>query len=449
MKAPDSVAIIGGGFSGALQAINLMRHDGPRAALIERRPQVGKGVAYSTSHPGHLLNVRASNMSAFPDSPDHFIRWLADRGWADGGLFVPRALYGEYLAELVAEARRRAPDRLEVVYGEAVRADLDHGARIHLRGGRVVTADNAVLAMGNLPPVVPDNLDLAAMGCHYIADPWSPDLPRGLNRDDHVVIIGTGLTMVDVVLLLDARGFNGSITAISRRGLLPRVQIDENPIGERLTDRPTGEVSELLKGLRHRSRLIGWRSAIDELRPFTQSIWQAATPFQQQRFLRHLRPWWDVHRHRLAPDVARRVASLQASGRLRIEAGRTLSFHSGRGGIEVTWRPRGAHEAKTLQASRIVNCTGPQSDVCRTTEPLLLDLLARGLAMPDPFGLGLSVDAQSRLLDRDGNATRFFALGPMTRGTFWEITAVPDIRVQTWNVARYISNAHWVGGEGL
>lgn len=450
MRNSRSVVIIGGGFSGTLQAVNLLRHDGPRAILIERRPEVGVGIAYSTAHPGHLLNVRASNMSAFPDEPDHFVRWLAKQGHSGEGPFVPRALYGRYLADLVEAARRRAPDRFELVRGEAVGMELARGVEVALADGRTIAADAAVLALGNLPPALPDNLDPQRLGNRYVGDPWSPAASADLDRNDHVLIVGTGLTMVDVVLLLEAHGFRGPITAISRRGLVPRVQAPGGLAGKGLTERPSGEVSSLLRTVRTRACVIGWHAAIDELRPFTQAMWRAATLAQQQRFLRHLRPWWDVHRHRLAPSVARQIEMMRAEGRLRIVAGRTLGFEPRETDIDVVWRPRGTNATKQLSASRIINCTGPQSDLARTGEALLLALMRQRAAASDAHGLGLSVDVQGRLLDANGRSNPWvFALGPLTRGTFWEITAVPDIRLQTWNLARYLSDAHWVGGEGL
>ena len=449
MSGPSRVAIIGGGFSGALQAVNLLRHDGPRAVLIERRPEVGRGTAYSTPHPAHLLNVPANNMSALPDDPGHFLRWLDAHSLGGGGPFVPRATYGRYLSELVEETRRRAPNRLEIVQGNARSLDLADGVQIKLHDGRRIEADAAVLAMGNLPPPAPDHLDPAALATCYVSDPWAPSSGSGLDSDDHVLILGTGLTMIDAVLLLQAQGFHGRITAISRRGLIPRMQA--HPISHaRLSEKPAGEVSRLLRRFRIRARAIGWQTAIDELRPFTQAMWQAATLDQKRRFLRHLRPWWDVHRHRLAPPIAQQIRFLRSVGTLKVAAGRILAFAPRRGSVEVSWRPRGSGDVQRLLANRIINCTGPESDPSRSTEPLLLDLLSGGIVVSDILGLGLAVNSQGMLLRADGTPSRsLFALGPMTRGTFWEITAVPDIRVQAWRIARYISNAHWIGWEGL
>ncbi len=444
------VAIVGAGFSGALQAINLLRHDGPRATLIERGAQVARGVAYSAAHPSHLLNVRAGNMSALPDDPGHFARWLEARG-EGGRQFVPRITYGAYLGELIAAAAAEAPGRLEIVHDDAVALDLTaDGIRVALAGGRSIEADVGVLALGNLPPHPPAGLDPAAIDPdRYAPDPWAASVAEGLTNRDTLLIIGTGLTMVDVALLVDARGFRGRIVAMSRRGLAPRAHA-EGPPPPGLPERPSIAVVPLLREVRARAEAIGWRAAVDELRPYTQGMWLAAAPAERERFLRHLRPWWDVHRHRLAPPVAAKIAQLRAEGRLEIVGGRTLAFADRNDGVEVRWRPRGRHRDAQLSARRVVNCSGPRVDLGRTDEPLLKRMLAHGLIRNDPSRLGLDVDLQARVIGADGAPNeRMFALGPMTRGAFWEIVAVPDIRVQTWSLARRLSNAHWVGGEGL
>lgn len=453
--APDAVpgtirhvATIGAGFSGTLLAINLLRHDGPSATLIERGDAAGLGVAYGTRQSDHLLNVRAANMSAFPDRPDHFVRWLGQRDAAASGAdFVPRALYGTYLRETLAAAQAAAPGRLTIVDGEAVGVD---GATVLLRDGAKVAADAAVLAVGNLAPQVPPGLERIAELPAYIGNPWSAGATAGLDDDDTVLLIGTGLTMVDVALSLDAQGFGGRIVALSRRGLLPHRHAPATPPEQPLNERPRPPLSALVRTVRERGQVIGWRSAIDELRPFTQGIWAAADSVERRRFLRHLRPWWDIHRHRLAPAVADRIDAMVASGRLTLLAGKSCDACETEGGIAVEWRPRGEDARQRIVATRVLSCIGPQGDVARTADPLLSALVASGRIRPDGEHLGIDVEVTGRVLHADGESDeRLFAIGPMTRGAFWEIVAVPDLRRQVWDVARYLSNAHWVGGEGL
>ncbi|HEX8382172.1 MAG TPA: FAD/NAD(P)-binding protein [Sphingomonas sp.] len=457
----DHVLIVGGGFSGTLLAINLLRHDGPRATLVERRPgQVARGVAYSAAHPSHLLNVRAGNMSALPDEPDHFVRWLEARGEGkDGGKdgggrasFVPRTTYGAYLRALLDAARAGAPDRLTLVEGEGV--DLREeagGVVLTLDTGEAIAGDAGVLAVGNLPPHDPPGLGAQTLppAC-YSPDPWAADIGAGLGDDDTAVLIGTGLTAVDAALLLDAGGFRGRILALSRRGLAPHRHQDGLPHCAPVLERPAGPLSGVVAHLRRRAADAGWRTAVDELRPMTHIMWGAATEAERARFLRHARPYWDIHRHRLAPSVADRIDALLGDGRLRFAGGKPVGVTVHDRGVTLRWRPRGTADVVETRAARIVNCTGPQGDLLRSREPLLRRLLDTGAIRPDPLRLGLDVDAQSRVMGRDGAASdRLHAIGPMTRGGVWEIVAVPDIRWQAWNLARRLSNAQWVGGEGL
>lgn len=448
----EHVAIIGGGFSGTLQALNLIRFDGPRATLIERAPIVGRGVAYGLAHSSHLLNVRASNMSPFPDEPDHLLRWLADNDHPEAGSdFITRVTYGAYLHALLDFAQRNHPDRLEIVQGEAIDIVERASIKVVLTDGREIGSDAAVLAVGNLPPHAPPGLDPDDLSDDaYKGDPWRPDTLAGLLDRDTLLIIGTGLTMVDVVLKLCATEFRGKIIALSRRGLLPHRHGPASQPWSKLNERPREQLSALVNRVRTRGDQIGWRNAVDELRPFTQGIWSNASQHERSRFLRHLRPWWDIHRHRLAPSVAERIAKLQSTGQLRVIAGKLRAVSERGGGIDVSIRPRGKDLEQHLVVQRIINCTGPQGDLDRTEEPLIRALLTRGAIRPDAEHLGIDVDPGTRTVNEEGFSNdRLFALGPMTRGAYWEIVAVPDIRRQTWDLARRLSNAHWVGGEGL
>lgn len=448
----EHVAIVGAGFSGTLQAINLLRHEGPRATLIERGSRAGEGLAYGAAHPSHVLNVRAGNMSALPDDPGHFARWLEARGVADAAKsFASRVTYGVYLREMLDAALATSSGRLTVRYGEITDAvESGRGVALKLADGGAIDADAAVLAVGNLPPHDPPGLSDGALPDDlYKGDPWAGDVADGLTTDDTVLVIGTGLTMIDVALMLEARGFEGRIVALSRRGLLPR-RHDAASDWAKIDERPATVASGLVRQVRERAGAVGWRNAVDELRPFTQPMWANASEAERARFLRHLRPWWDVHRHRLAPEVADRLAAMQDRGQLHVLAGKTIAFTPEDGGVAMTWRPRGSDASETMRVRRIVNCTGPLGDLNRTTDPLLVALRERGAIRPDAAHLGIDVNGVGQVIGADGRASeRLYALGPMTRGAFWEIVAVPDIRRQTWDVARRLSNAHWVGGEGL
>jgi uncharacterized NAD(P)/FAD-binding protein YdhS len=426
------VAIVGGGASGTLQALHLLRSGADRVTLIERAREPGRGVAYSTRRPEHLLNVPARRMSAFPDDPGHFSRWFEARG-GSADAFAPRMLYGDYLTELLAEAG----DGLETVRGEAVA--VEPGETVRLADGRAIGCDSAILAPGNFPPATPRGIDAEPLGSLWVDDPWVGDLAEGLAPADTVLLLGTGLTAVDAALTLDAAGFQGRIVAVSRRGLAPRGHAEREAMGAPGEDLPSNCIA-LLRRVRARSDEIGWRSAVHELRSVTQGIWAAAGDSERRRFLRHLRPWWDVHRHKLAPAVFERIEQMQAAARLVIGAARLVSAETRDGQVLVRLRPRGGDVEQILRAARIVNCTGPEADIVRSGEPLLASLIAAGRIRPDPLRIGIDVDPQCRTRDSTGQASNnLYAIGPVTRGAFWESVAVPDIRVQAQRVAELIS----------
>ena len=421
---------MGGGAAGALQALHLAKAGVADVALIERAGAPGRGVAYGTRRSEHLLNVPARRMSALADDPDHFARWFAARAGGTEEDYAPRMLYGDYLSELIEAAG------IAAVHGEAI--DVRPGA-VLLAGGGAVAADAVVLAPGNFKPATPRGVDPKALGGLWIADPWAEGIAAGLGPDDRVLLLGTGLTAVDAALTLEATGFAGRILALSRRGLAPRVHGAREPVcvpGEDLTP----SCVAMLRRVRARSAEIGWHAAVYELRNVTQKLWRAASGAERKRFLRHLRPWWDVHRHKLAPAVGARIAAMQAAGRLEVAAGRLVSIAREGDRAAVRFRPRGRTEIETLGAARIVNCTGPEADIARAGEPLLQALLAAGRIRPDPLGLGIDVDGDCRTIDADGRASNWLhAIGPVTKGAFWESVAVPDIRGQAARVAEMIA----------
>ncbi|TCD06664.1 FAD-dependent oxidoreductase [Erythrobacteraceae bacterium CFH 75059] len=441
----SDVLIVGGGASGTLLALNLLRSGTLRVTLAERVDrQWARGIAYSAADPVHLLNVRAGGMSAFPDEPAHFARWLEARAAGAADSFVPRTLYGDYLADLLEGAQRAQPDRLHRL-GRAITAlePVPGGWRAHAPPCAPMVFAHAVLAPGNFAPLAPPGLDPAALGADlYCGDPWSDTLAQGLAAGDTVLLLGTGLTAIDAALLLAARGFAGTVIALSRRGLMPRAHDPAQPPVELRRDVPAGPLSRLVREVRAAAARQGWRGAVDALRPVTQPLWAAADPAARRRFLRHLRPYWDVHRHRVAPEIARRVAEMEESGRLKVAAGRLLATEAQGRHVAVTWRARGGGEPQRLRVRRIVNCTGPQGDLRRTDDPLLTQMLAEGHIRPDPLDLGIDVTPALQVIGRSGSpVSGLHALGPVTRGTFWETVAVPDIRVQAQTLSVRLAGA--------
>lgn len=446
MLRTSHLVIVGGGFSGTLMAINLLRYGSLRVSLVERHPaRLAKGVAFGSAQDGHFLNVRASNMSALPDQPAHFTDWLEGRARGSGGSFATRRDYGAYLAGLLDEARRAAGDRFQIFADQAIDLTMaDDGCTVALASGESIAADSVVLAPGNLPPHdLPPFQHLAPP--RYISEPWSAEIAQGLGADDMVLLLGSGLTAVDCAQTLKSTGFTGRIIALSRRGLLPRVHAAAAPFTPR-SERPAGGCIALIRDVRARVEQVGWRNAVDELRPFTQDMWRAARPADRAQFLRHLRPYWDVHRHRVAPQVA----AIMEEAQFEAHAGRVEHVADRDGRLHVRWRRRGSDGIEHLTVARIVNCTGPLADLRRTADPLLQALADRGLIRPDALAIGIDVDRQGRAIAQDGRAQdRLMIVGPLTRGAHWEIVAVPDIRRQTWAMARAITGAYWVEAEGL
>ena len=428
------VAVVGAGVSGTIQALHLLRAGVERVTLIEREREPGRGVAYGTRRPEHLLNVTAGRMIVYPDDPGHFARWFGGRG-GEAEDYAPRMLFGDYVRELMAEAG----DRLRIIQGEAIDVQGDRPLQVRLADGRAVEADSVVLALGNLRPAIPRGIDPAELGDVLVEDPWFGGIVDGLDDEDRVLLIGTGLTAIDAALTLDASGFRGRILGISRRGLAPRAHLKRDPVAGEAEPYP-GTATALLRAVRCRAKEIGWREAVHELRPVTQSLWSGASLEERRRFIRHLRPWWDVHRHRIAPDVAARIEKMKSEGRLSFAAGRIVSAARDGHCAEVRWRPRHDPSERSLRVARIVNCTGPDLDIARCGDTLLGALLSSGRIRADECRLGVDVDGESRVIGADGEAVAgLYAIGPMTRGAFWESIAVPDIAVQAQAVARRIA----------
>ncbi len=417
----DRVAIVGGGFSGAMLAARLAER-GTNALLINRTPDFGLGVAYSTPFEGHLLNVRSSRMSALADRPDHFVHWLEANapGHEDPEGFAPRMIFGRYVQARLAEVEAAHPGRIERVVGEV--AGLEAGG-VALSDGRRIAADAVVLTTGNPAPRTASG-EAGAI----ISDPWVPGALDSIGAEDDILIVGTGLTMVDMLLSLEGRGWRGRAMALSRRGLLPRAhgELPDPPVRASLA-LLNGPLSARLAEARKVSARSGWREMMEGLRPITADLWGEADIATRGRIVRHLRPWWDVHRHRLAPQIGAHVDRLLAEGRLAVVSGRVKAITADADGVRLEWRPRQGPAREPLTARWLIDCTGPghAPEADPVTGPLLID----GRARLDPLRLGLELDASGRMLAADGEADpRLFVLGPPARAAFWETIAVPDIR---------------------
>jgi len=431
------ITIVGAGFSGSVLATQLASTEegAPEICLVGVGDTFARGVAYGQARPEHLLNVRAGQLGARPDAPDDFATWLS-LGARGRDEFLPRVAYGDYLAERLREAHEAAGN-LSLVRQEAVSfSRVGEGYRVHLDDGGYFASDRVVLALGALPPQRLAGIGpRLAQSPRYIGWPWQDDALERIEADARVLIVGTGLTMADVVSTLAARGHRGELTAISRHGLLPRAHaavpgpaIELPPsVRQALGGRDLRALLAAVCSLVHVAP--DWRSVVDALRPHTQAFWRSLPDTQRARFLRHLRSHWEVARHRIAPRVADVLESLQASGRLRVRAARLLRAGLRAQSAEVLLQERGHDHADVAQYDYVIRATGLDTDIVRTTHPLVSHLLESGLLAPDPHGLGVEVGDDLQVRDRHGAPVRgLYCLGPLLRGRLWEITAVPELR---------------------
>ncbi|WP_298905472.1 FAD/NAD(P)-binding protein [uncultured Nostoc sp.] len=453
---PTTIAIVGGGFSGSLVATHLLKTASQPLTikLIERSDQIGKGIAYSTDTNCHLLNVSAGNMSAFAHDPGHLLRWLQHNRdeltaffseEVNASTFIPRKVYGLYIQSVLAEAEATAPSdvRLERLTDEVVGVQPEEkGAMISLRSGRCFAADRVVLALGNSPSA-PPAIQNANSNDDYLRNAWSADALADLDADAPVLLIGTGLTMVDMVLSLSDRQHRGKIYAVSRRGLFPLKHQAAQPYPCFLTpENLPKSVRGWLRRVRAEVEIAAaqgydWRAVIDSLRPMIQKIWQKLPTEEQQRFLRHLTPYWDVHRHRIAPQVADVVTEMLDSGQLTISAGRIQEYQALADGVAVTVCQRKTQTNNILHVHRVVNCTGVAADYRRSPHPLITNLRSQKLIRPNAIGLGLDTDTHGALYAADGNvSTLLYTLGTPRKGDLWESIAVPELRGQAQELSK-------------
>jgi len=441
-----AIVIVGGGASGVLLAAHLL-HDPDadiRVTLIEKRPAFGQGIAYSTTLDEHVLNVSAFGMSAYADDPEHFWRWLNSQGLAPEKnprkIYVPRHFYADYLADVLDGLRRtEAPNgRLHTVSEECVAvATTPSGVDVRLANGTSVIGHVAVLAVGHE--------EHAVVGKDIAIRPGS-EADTAIDPDAPVLILGTGLSMVDTWVSLAARGHRGRTIALSRRGLISSIHRKGKPIRLDLADVPLGtDLSYFVRWFRDLVRETergggDWRDVVDGIRPFNQRIWRSWPASARRRFIEHTRAWWDVHRHRMPPELHERITHALADGALELVAGKLAGAKRDGNGFAATIRRRGATETQTLSVARIYDCTGISSDLAAGSNPIVRSLIDRGLARPDPLRIGLDVTESCAIVRGDGQPSeRLYAIGPLTRGAFFEIDAIPDIRMQCAMLARNLT----------
>ena len=464
------IAIVGGGASGTLTAVQLLRQAASRrlavqVVLIDRYGRHGRGQAYSTRNEFHLLNTMAGQMSAFPDEPDHLVRWAGVPEEA----FLPRRTYGRYLCETLEQAQRQAlPSGLLARSSSEISA-ISLGAgdrRLRLTGANGwLEADAAVLALGSMTAGLP--CDAPASG-RVIADPWRPGALDEIRDNKPVLIVGTGLTMIDLAITISEQSPGSMIYAVSRHGLLPR----PHPGGPGTTGRADEPISAIpLRGgarLREMMAQVStavaadrtrWHDVINAIRPQVPELWRGLPDDDKRLFMRRLARYWEVHRHPVPPPTAARLAALRGSGRLSVISGRVadvvdvagqfqarIDLSSGAAdvgpdGLESGGQRGGGRQAiRELTVGWIINAAGAATDIHATSDPLLANLFASGIARPDQLGLGLDATRHGALINSSGATSDvIYTLGPPLRGLWYETTSIPEIRSQAIALAARIS----------
>jgi len=451
-EALYDVIIVGGGFSGTMAAVHLARAQcGLRIALVDRGPAAGRGVAYGTTDPKHLLNVPVAEMGAFPDNVRHFYQWLETHpehleaaGIRDfrPDSFVPRMVFGDYIQDLLRQARA-LPGTLDVIQDEVLDVkQMDDGRfELFLKAGRAMKTGHIVLALGNFPPGRPEQNDPGDRDW-FLNNPYAADVHAKLAEPGDVLIIGTGLTSLDVLLTLDKTKREGKIHLLSRRGLFPQAHKKSAPYPSFLDDYNLPNTARLLfrrvarEIRRAAAHDVDWRPVLDSMRPFNQAIWANLNVTERRRFLRHVQPIWDTHRHRCAPEVMAVKDRLVAEGRLVCHRGEIQDYHWTRKTVEVACRLRGTNEIKRLCVRYVLSCTGPQADCRKLKDPLVRRLLSRDLLAPDPLKIGVNTGQGGRICNQAGEVIEgLYTLGSLQKGRLYESVAVPELRNQAATLA--------------
>lgn len=441
------IGIVGGGFSGLMTAYHILTlSENPvQVKLFNVHRPLGKGTAFSTNEELHLLNVAAANMSALPESPDHFSEWILKHYPEYTGRdltkeFVPRKLYGEYLQDFV---KALSKDKNFISIGKEVQdiealndsllvrtADEDHNV------------DAVILATGNLLPAKLIEKDSP----YFINDPWDfNEIRKKASTAERLLILGTGLSMIDIVLQLDHDGFEKEILCVSSNGLLPKQHKFGNKYPDYLNElnecKDLNSVFSCIKKHLQNAQNQGYsrESVIDVLRPFSQEIWTRFNQEDQQRFLRHLKHSWNVLRHRIPASSAQVIEKKKLEGLLQINAGKLVKAEDSGKGLKVELKLKRSKSPVVVDNCLVINCTGPLADYRKTNSPLFRNLFSKGLATFGNSGLGLNAMHTGELLTATGDVIKdMYTLGPPLKSVLWETTAVNEIRKQAKKLAKTV-----------
>ncbi len=424
MERESDVLIVGRGFCGTVLTTHLIKGPGKgRITVIDPADPEDFGPAYRTTCPAHLLNAPAVVMSGFANDPNHFVTWATERGEAlEPGSVARRALYREYLKSIWQSTVDNP--RIESIR-DSVEALHRSGSGwiATLSSGRSVSASKVVLAFGVAAPKVLDLGSEILIHPAYVSDLWADgklNLPEDVGR---VAIVGSGLTAIDAVLAIEGQGHTPKYSIVSRRGLLPKVHAPK-PKTPPVPPEASSSISRLVHAFRKSvDEGADWRALIDAMRPNISHYWQTLTPEDRGRFLRHVRPYWEPHRHRMAAQIAERVEQLRSEGRIEVRSDRLVDVRPDGDALCIEYAS-GRIETVDL----LINCAGPAA-LADWKSPLLTQLLGDGIVRADNLGQGLECSPEGLL------APRLYALGVLRKGMLWESTAVRELSVQAAELA--------------
>jgi len=445
------VFIIGGGLSGVLVAVYLAGlKNGTEIVLVEKIPEkLGRGVAYQQDFINQPLNVVAGSMSLYEDAPDDFVNWLKGNAFRYSNLiaeisprsFVPRKIFGDYVTEKLKEAHSSYTGKFQIIIDEAICISKKTGGHsVLMASGIEHYADHVVLALGNFPPG-----DIAAVtdeikhGDSYFSNSWTDKIYKDLSGNEEILLIGSGLTAIDVVLGLHIRNFKGKVTMVSRRGRLPLSHFFSDR--KFLWNLPYRLCPlELLKLVRQTIKSnpeIHWSLIVDALRVYVPEIWTYWDLSEKKLFLKRLRPFWEISRHRIPEESLTLLTHLQCSDQLRVIKGEVLKIQRTGQGFDILYRNGNITENKSFH--KIINCTGPESNYRKIKFPIIDHLIHDYNIVPDPLNLGILCNADGKMMNEKGQPIDgLWCIGPMRKAVLWETTALREIRSQACRLAKDI-----------
>lgn len=415
----NRVAIIGAGASGTAVAISILRKNAANELFIFNKSSTcHRGIAYGTKYHEHLLNVPAKKMSIIKEEPLHFFNWVKMNNYSENeNAFIPRIIYGKYLEDTFNESQRNSEVKVMSIISEVMNIKPESGKYFVYTETEQLEVDKVILASG-----------------WQVGEGIPEEIPDSINSDAKAIIIGTGLTATDSYLTLRKAGLCGEVTMISRRGVLSKIHNLSDPLDTPIKSPDELNLKKLLRYFRERSEEriregLSWHGVIDAFRPFTKTFWNTLSDREKSRFLRHLRPYWDAHRHRMPEEVGEIIKADLKSGKLKVISGRIVDIKEhGNKEFSVSLRHRHANYTSILNAARLVRADGVTVFSNSKESSIYSSLLNNNLASIDSFSLGFNITKNYELINRDGKISKgIFAIGPLARGTYWETTAVPEI----------------------